>query len=302
MRRFARLLPVIPAARFITKRRVLPIMPLIPLCAITGFVSMILILPKCPIMTAGRPSVSFVTFLPFVSVMPVCRGIGWNPAVTKLSVISARTAESVTTKGAGYSGPSSFAPWLSPGPVARPRRPAPSPGPVARPRRPAPSPGPVARPRRPAPSPGPVARGCRPWLSPVAVARGCRVAPRRPAPSPGPVARPRRPAPSPGPVARPRGCRVAPRGCRPEFCLTSFFCIVCLQCYGKQTILARVLIMTIVRKATGKRVGRVGTIDELETTLAVLPAGVYSVEDKGGDEIAVATVRAGRVTFAGDAA
>ncbi len=58
--------------------------------------------------------------------------------------------------------------------------------------------------------------------------------------------------------------------------------------------------MTIVRKATGKRVGRVGTIDELETTLAVLPAGVYSVEDKGGDEIAVATVRAGRVTFAGD--
>jgi len=60
--------------------------------------------------------------------------------------------------------------------------------------------------------------------------------------------------------------------------------------------------MTIVRKATGKRVSRVATVEELETILAVLPAGVYSVEDNGGDEIAVATVRAGRVTFAGDAA
>ena len=115
-------------------------------------------------------------------------------------------------------------------PVARPRRPAPSPGPVARPRRPAPSPGPVARPRRPAPSPGPVARprGCRPWLS------GCS-----PWPSSGsPWLSSRRPRGCrllPVAVASgspPRGCRVAPR--RPEFCLTSFFCIVCLHCYGKQ--------------------------------------------------------------------
>ena len=59
--------------------------------------------------------------------------------------------------------------------------------------------------------------------------------------------------------------------------------------------------MTIIRKATGKRVGRVGTVAELETTLAVLPAGVYGVENSEGDEIAVATVCKGKVTFAGDA-
>jgi hypothetical protein len=59
--------------------------------------------------------------------------------------------------------------------------------------------------------------------------------------------------------------------------------------------------MTIIRKATGKRVTRVRSVVELETTLAVLPAGVYSVENNEGDEVAVATVRAGRVTFAGDA-
>src|SRR5208337_3284259 len=82
--------------------------------------------------------------------------------------------------------------------------------PVARPRRPAPSPGPVARPRRPAPSPGPVARGCRPWLSPVAVARGCR------------------------PWLSPVAVELLPVKFS-EFHLTSQICIVCLQCYGKQT-------------------------------------------------------------------
>ncbi len=59
--------------------------------------------------------------------------------------------------------------------------------------------------------------------------------------------------------------------------------------------------MRIVRKATGKRVARVATVDELEATLPSLPAGVYSVENSDGDEIAVATVKAGCVTFAGDA-
>jgi hypothetical protein len=59
--------------------------------------------------------------------------------------------------------------------------------------------------------------------------------------------------------------------------------------------------MMIVRKATGKRVGWVGRVEELETTLTVLPTGVYSVENSEGDEIAVATVRNGKVAFVGDA-
>ena len=71
---------------------------------------------------------------------------------------------------------------------------------------------------------------------------------------------------------------------------------------NKQTTKQGETIMTIIRKATEKRVGRVSTVEELELTLAVLPAGVYSVENNEGDEIAVATVRNGKVAFAGDAA
>ncbi len=61
------------------------------------------------------------------------------------------------------------------------------------------------------------------------------------------------------------------------------------------------MVMRIVRKATEKRVGTVKSVEELELTLTVLPAGVYSVENADGDEVAVATVRAGKVTFEGDA-
>jgi hypothetical protein len=70
----------------------------------------------------------------------------------------------------------------------------------------------------------------------------------------------------------------------------------------QQTTKQGVTKMTIIRKATEKRVGRVATVEELELTLAVLPAGVYSVENNDGDEIAVATVRNGKVAFAGDVA
>ncbi len=59
--------------------------------------------------------------------------------------------------------------------------------------------------------------------------------------------------------------------------------------------------MTIIRKATDKKVGTVRTVEELELTLTVLPAGVYGVNNAEGDEIAVATVCKGKVTFEGDA-
>ena len=59
--------------------------------------------------------------------------------------------------------------------------------------------------------------------------------------------------------------------------------------------------MTIIRKATDKKIGTVRTVEELELTLTVLPAGVYGVNNAEGDEIAVATVCKGKVTFAGDA-
>ncbi len=58
--------------------------------------------------------------------------------------------------------------------------------------------------------------------------------------------------------------------------------------------------MTIIRKATNKKIATVRTVEELELTLTGLPSGVYGVENSEGDEIAVATVRGASVKFAGD--
>jgi hypothetical protein len=58
-------------------------------------------------------------------------------------------------------------------------------------------------------------------------------------------------------------------------------------------------MLTVIRKKTGKRIGRVPTEAMLELFLSVLPIGVYGVEDNNGNEITVATVKGGRVKFAG---
>ena len=57
-------------------------------------------------------------------------------------------------------------------------------------------------------------------------------------------------------------------------------------------------MLTVIRKKTGKRIGRVPTEAMLELFLSVLPIGVYGVEDSNGNEITVATVKGGRVKFA----
>jgi hypothetical protein len=54
----------------------------------------------------------------------------------------------------------------------------------------------------------------------------------------------------------------------------------------------------ITRKATGKVVAQVGRKDWLDAVLWNLPAGVYGIEDSDGNEVNVATVKAGRVAFA----
>jgi hypothetical protein len=54
----------------------------------------------------------------------------------------------------------------------------------------------------------------------------------------------------------------------------------------------------VTRKLTGKVVGRRIPEDSLETYLAVLPAGVYAIEDSDGNELNEVKVRAGRVEYA----
>lgn len=51
----------------------------------------------------------------------------------------------------------------------------------------------------------------------------------------------------------------------------------------------------VTRKARGKVVGRNVSDDSLDLFLSVLPTGVYGIEDSAGNEIALATVRKGRV-------
>ncbi len=58
-----------------------------------------------------------------------------------------------------------------------------------------------------------------------------------------------------------------------------------------------VLIMAIVRKATGKRVARVARPGDIQLVLLTLPAGVYGIENADGNEVAVVAVKAGRVKF-----
>ena len=53
----------------------------------------------------------------------------------------------------------------------------------------------------------------------------------------------------------------------------------------------------VVRKMTGKVVGRNVPEESLELYLSVLPAGVYGVEDSDGNEINEVAVRNGRVKF-----
>jgi hypothetical protein len=53
----------------------------------------------------------------------------------------------------------------------------------------------------------------------------------------------------------------------------------------------------ITRKATGKVCGRNVSEDSLDLVLSAMPTGVYGVEDSDGNELNVATVRAGRVTY-----
>ena len=53
----------------------------------------------------------------------------------------------------------------------------------------------------------------------------------------------------------------------------------------------------IVRKATEKLVGRGVSEDSLDLFLAVLPAGVYGIEDSDGNDINLAIVKRGRVEY-----
>jgi len=53
----------------------------------------------------------------------------------------------------------------------------------------------------------------------------------------------------------------------------------------------------VTRKATGKVVGRNMPEDSLDLFLAILPTGVYGVEDSDGNELNLVTVKRGRVEF-----
>jgi hypothetical protein len=52
----------------------------------------------------------------------------------------------------------------------------------------------------------------------------------------------------------------------------------------------------VIRKMTGKVVGRNVPHDSLDSYLATLPTGVYGVEDSEGNEVREVTVKAGRVS------
>jgi hypothetical protein len=53
----------------------------------------------------------------------------------------------------------------------------------------------------------------------------------------------------------------------------------------------------IVRKLTGKVVGRKVSEDSIDVYLSVLPAGVYGIEDSDGNELNEVRVRAGHVEY-----
>ena len=53
----------------------------------------------------------------------------------------------------------------------------------------------------------------------------------------------------------------------------------------------------VIRKMTGKVVGRKIPDDSLELYLRVLPSGVYGIENSDGNEVAEATVCNGCATF-----
>lgn len=55
----------------------------------------------------------------------------------------------------------------------------------------------------------------------------------------------------------------------------------------------------IIRKMTGKLVGRNVAKDSLDVVLSAMPPGVYGIEDSDGNEINVATVKHGRVRYGG---
>lgn len=56
-------------------------------------------------------------------------------------------------------------------------------------------------------------------------------------------------------------------------------------------------MLYVVRKMTGRVVGRMIPADTVETYLSTLPSGVYGVEDSNGNELNEVTVRAGCVKY-----
>ena len=53
----------------------------------------------------------------------------------------------------------------------------------------------------------------------------------------------------------------------------------------------------ILRKMTGKVVARNVPEESLESHLSALPPGVYGIEDSGGNEVSIATVKCGKLAW-----